>query len=98
MVGVVLGGGGAAGVCHVGVLKVLEEYGIPVDCVAGTSMGSIVAGLYATGLSARELEQIVYQFRWDEILAEPATPSTSVHVSPSLGPESLWYVSPVVAR
>ncbi len=70
-IGVVLGGGGAAGVCHVGVLKVLEEYGIPVDCIAGTSMGSIVAGLYATGLTANELEQIVYQFRWDEILAEP---------------------------
>ena len=75
-VGVVLGGGGAAGVCHVGVLQVLEEYGIPVDCIAGTSMGSIVAGLYATGLTAQELEQIVYQFRWNEILVEPPAHGT----------------------
>jgi len=71
-IGVVLGGGGAAGVCHVGVLRVLEEYGIPVDCIAGTSMGSIVGSLYATGRSAHELEQIVYTFPWDQVLAEPA--------------------------
>lgn len=69
-IGVVFGGGGAAGVCHVGVLKVLEEHGIPVDCIAGTSMGSIVAGLYATGMPASELEQIVYAFQWDKVLSE----------------------------
>ena len=46
-VGVVLGGGGAKGVAHIGVLKVLEEAGIPIDYVAGTSMGAIVGGLYA---------------------------------------------------
>ena len=48
-VGVVLGGGGAKGVAHIGVLKVLEEAGIPIDYVAGTSMGAIVGGLYASG-------------------------------------------------
>ena len=69
-VGVVFGGGGAGGVCHVGVLKVLEEYGIPVDCISGTSMGSIVAGLYATGMSASELEKIVNEFHWNEVLNE----------------------------
>ena len=48
-VGVVLSGGGAKGMAHIGVLKVLEKAGIPVDIVTGTSMGSIVGGLYAIG-------------------------------------------------
>ena len=48
-VGVVLGGGGARGASHIGVLKYLEEIGVPVDYVAGTSMGSIIGGLYALG-------------------------------------------------
>ena len=58
-VAVVLGGGGAKGVAHIGVLKVLEEAGIPIDCIAGTSMGAIVGGLYAIGYSAEEIEQMV---------------------------------------
>ena len=49
-VGVVLSGGGAKGVAHIGVLKVLEKAGIPVDVIVGTSMGSIVGGLYALSL------------------------------------------------
>ncbi|MBU3737172.1 MAG: serine protease, partial [Methylobacterium sp.] len=53
-IGLVLAGGGAKGAAHVGVLKVLEEMHIPVDYVAGTSMGSIVGGLYASGLSPQE--------------------------------------------
>ena len=48
-VGVVLGGGGAKGASHIGVLKYIEEMGIPVDYVAGTSMGSIIGGFYARG-------------------------------------------------
>ncbi len=48
-VGVVLGGGGARGASHIGVLKYIEELGIPVDFVAGTSMGSIIGGFYALG-------------------------------------------------
>ena len=48
-VGIVLSGGGAKGVAHIGVLKVLEEAGIPIDYIAGTSMGAIVGGLYAEG-------------------------------------------------
>ena len=50
-VGVVLGGGGAKGAAHIGVLKYIEEMGIPVDYVAGTSMGSIIGGFYALGYS-----------------------------------------------
>jgi NTE family protein len=52
-VGLVLGGGGARGAAHIGVLEVLERLRVPVDCVAGTSMGGLVAGAYAAGLSPR---------------------------------------------
>lgn len=58
-VGLVLGGGGAKGVSHIGVLKVLEEAGIPIDYIAGTSMGAIVGGLYAIGYSATEIDSMV---------------------------------------
>jgi NTE family protein len=54
----VLSGGGARGAAHVGVLKVLEEYRVPVHCIAGTSMGSLVGAAYATGTSVAEMEQI----------------------------------------
>ncbi len=55
-VGLALGGGGARGFAHVGVLKVLEAEGIPIDVIAGTSMGGLIGSLYASGMSARELE------------------------------------------
>jgi NTE family protein len=58
-VGLVLAGGGAKGIAHIGVIKVLEELRVPVDVVVGTSMGSIVAGAYATGLSGAEMERRV---------------------------------------
>ena len=58
-VGVVLSGGGAKGVAHIGVLQVLEKAGIPVDVIVGTSMGSIVGGLYAIGYSADQLDSLV---------------------------------------
>ena len=56
-VGVVLSGGGARGAAHIGVLQVLEELRIPIDYVGGTSMGSIVGGLYASGLTPDEIEE-----------------------------------------
>ena len=58
-VGLVLAGGGAKGGAHVGVLKVLEEMHIPIDCIAGTSMGALVGGGYASGIPAAELEKFV---------------------------------------
>lgn len=67
-VGVVLSGGGAKGLAHIGVLQVLEEYGIEVDYVAGTSMGAIIGGLYASGYSARELDSIVQKNNLREII------------------------------
>jgi NTE family protein len=62
----VLSGGGARGIAHVGVLKVLEELKVPIDCIAGTSMGAVVGGLYASGLTADEIEKIVRSLDWAE--------------------------------
>ena len=69
-VGVVLSGGGAKGYAHVGVLKVLEEAGIRVDYIAGTSMGSIIGGLYASGYNAHELDSIVKKHNFDELIKD----------------------------
>jgi NTE family protein len=67
-IGLVLSGGGARGAAHVGVLKVLEELHIPVDYIAGTSMGSAVGGLYATGIPAQEMDVIFRKFDWEAAL------------------------------
>lgn len=67
-VGLVLGGGGARGSAHVGVLKVLERMQIPIDCIAGNSMGAIVGGLYASGLSPEEIEREMVSMDWDDVL------------------------------
>ena len=58
-VGVVLSGGGSRGVAHIGVLKALEEHGIPIDYIAGTSMGAIIGGMYASGFSPDSIQAIV---------------------------------------
>lgn len=65
-IGLVLSGGGARGAAHVGVLKVLEQLRIPIDAVAGTSMGAVVGGLYASGLSAHEIEGIMTSLNWQD--------------------------------
>ena len=67
-VGVVLGGGGAKGASHIGVLKYIEEMGIPVDYIAGTSMGSILGGFYAMGYSPDELTQLISGINWSEYI------------------------------
>jgi NTE family protein len=58
-VGLVLSGGGAKGLAHIGVIKALEEHNIPIDYITGTSMGAIIGGMYASGYSPQEIEQIV---------------------------------------
>ena len=68
-IGLVLGGGGAKGAAHIGVLKVMEEQKIPVDYIAGTSMGAIVAALYASGLSAGELEKVITAIDWKDVFS-----------------------------
>jgi NTE family protein len=66
----VLSGGGARGAAHVGVLKVLEEYRVPIDCIAGTSMGALVGAAYATGTSVAEMEKLVQELSTDALFKE----------------------------
>ena len=68
-VGLVLGGGGARGLAHVGVLKVLEQQRVPIDCIAGTSMGALVGGVFATGMPVAEMERRVREADWDEFFS-----------------------------
>lgn len=69
-VAVVLSGGGAKGVAHVRALKVIEEAGIPIDMIVGTSMGSLVGGLYASGYTTHQLDSIVSSMDWMDILMD----------------------------
>jgi len=65
-VGLVLSGGGARGAAHIGVLKILDDLHVPIDAIAGTSMGAVVGGLYASGFSAREIETIMTSVNWQD--------------------------------
>ena len=69
-VGLVLSGGGAKGMAHVGALKVIEEFGIPIDYIAGTSMGSIVGGMYALGYTSVQLENYMKETDWEGLLID----------------------------
>ncbi len=69
-VGLVLSGGGAKGIAHIGVLKVLEEEGIYVDMVGGTSMGGLIGGFYASGYSPEQLRNISNNMPWDKLLSD----------------------------
>ncbi len=69
-VALVLSGGGARGASHVGVLQVLEREGIPIDCIAGTSFGALVGGLYAIGYSTNEIQRILSAQDWNSILSD----------------------------
>ena len=62
----VLSGGGARGMAHIGVLKVLEELKVPIDCIAGTSMGAVVGGLYASGMTAAQIDATMRSVDWQE--------------------------------
>ncbi len=75
-VGLALGGGGARGVAHIGVLQALEELNIPVDYIAGTSMGAVVGGLYASGMSPGEIEEHFREADWRYLLSN-ASPRES---------------------
>ena len=68
-IGLVLSGGGARGLAHIGVLKVLEDLQVPIDVIAGTSMGAIVGGLYASGMRAAELESALLDVQWSEVFS-----------------------------
>ena len=89
----VLSGGGARGAAHVGVIKVLEQYRIPIDCIAGTSMGSLVGAAYATGMSVPEMEDILRQINTPLLMGDkPPRQERSMRrkrddVLPLIGPE-----------
>ena len=87
-VGLVLSGGGARGMAHIGVIKVLEEIGIPIDVVTGTSMGSIVGSMYAMGYSPQVIESLMLQQNWDMVMNDAATPF-EVPLSQRMGVENM---------
>ena len=69
-VGLVFSGGGAKGMAHIGVLKVIEEAGIPIDYVVGTSIGSIIGGIYALGYTASDMDSIVRSQDWNTLIRD----------------------------
>ena len=69
-IGLVLGGGGARGAAHIGVLEVLEKLRVPVDCVAGTSMGALVAGVYASGMSPATMRSRLAAADWNDLFQD----------------------------
>ncbi|TWI50474.1 NTE family protein [Pseudomonas duriflava] len=69
-VGLVLSGGAARGLAHIGVLKGLEEQGVHIDAIAGTSMGAVIGGLYAAGYKADEIERIALDMDWQQVLSD----------------------------
>jgi NTE family protein len=71
-IGLVLGGGGARGAAHIGVLKELERMRVPIDAIAGTSMGAIVGGLYASGVSPDELQRVMESLDWSDAFQDTA--------------------------
>jgi NTE family protein len=68
--GLVLSGGAARGLAHIGVLKALEEQRVQVDAIAGTSMGAVIGGLYAAGYSVDELEKLALELDWQQVLSD----------------------------
>ncbi|HRG01612.1 MAG TPA: patatin-like phospholipase family protein [Bacteroidia bacterium] len=79
-VGVVMSGGGASGIAHIGVLKALEENHIPVSCIAGTSIGSIIGGLYASGYSPIEIEKMVKDHTFSNLTKGEMSPKFGYYV------------------
>ncbi|HXQ64055.1 MAG TPA: patatin-like phospholipase family protein [Steroidobacteraceae bacterium] len=76
----VLSGGGARGIAHIGVLKVLEQQRVPIDCVVGTSAGAVIGGAYASGASPEEIERAIRGADWDDLLTDqPARFNRSVY-------------------
>ena len=69
-IGIALSGGGARGLAQIGVLKVFERHGLPIDGIVGTSMGAIIGGLFAVGYSAMEIDSLAHQIQWGEIIQD----------------------------
>ncbi|MGE5108436.1 MAG: patatin-like phospholipase family protein [Sphingobacteriales bacterium] len=72
-IGIALSGGGAKGLAHIGILKAIDSAGLKVDYITGTSMGSVIGGLYAIGYSADSIEKIIRSINWDLLLSNQAS-------------------------
>ena len=72
-IGLVLSGGGAKGLAHIGILKAIDSAGLKIDYITGTSMGSILGGLYAIGYSADSIEKIARRIDWDLLLSNQSS-------------------------
>ena len=92
-IGLVLSGGGAKGFAHIGVLKVLEQAGVKIDYIGGTSMGAVVGGLYATGYSATQIDSIFRTINFDNLLKD-FTPRTSKNFYEKRNDELYAFVLP----
>ncbi|MDR2038293.1 MAG: patatin-like phospholipase family protein [Bacteroidales bacterium] len=96
-VGLILSGGGAKGIAHVGVLKVIEETGLPIDYIGGTSMGSIVGGLYSIGYSANQLEKYILEKDWNALLTDKI-PRRNVVIYEKGERKRYWLHFPITGR
>jgi len=79
-IGIALSGGGARGFAHIGVLEIIDEVGLNIDFISGTSMGSIVGGLYAAGYSGKEIEKIMTSMDWKKLLTDKI-PRNELYIS-----------------
>jgi NTE family protein len=89
-VGLVLAGGGALGISHIGVLRVLEELRVPVDCIAGTSIGALVGGSYAVGQDPATLERVTLGADWDDIFVDEAARANKAFYRKELEKRGYW--------
>lgn len=83
-IGLVLGGGGARGAAHIGVLEALEKLRVPIDCVAGTSMGALVAGVYASGMSPAVMREQLAKADWNDMFLDNPEYSETSHRNKSM--------------
>ncbi|MBK8015626.1 MAG: patatin-like phospholipase family protein [Betaproteobacteria bacterium] len=97
-IGLVLSGGGALGLAHVGVLRVIEELRIPVDCIAGTSMGAIVGAAYASGMTPEEMERRLRETQWDRVFRDAPARSEQSLLHKQLDSVGLWSLELGVSR
>jgi NTE family protein len=97
-IGLVLSGGGALGLAHVGVLRVLEQMRIPVDYIAGTSMGSIVGAAYASGMTPDEMERRLREIDWERVFRDAPPRSEQSVLRKQLDAAGLWGLEFGVSR
>src|SRR5207344_1944165 len=77
-IGVAFGGGSARGIAHVGVIRWLEEHRIPIDLAAGTSMGGLIGGAFATGMHAADLDRMLASIDWDDMFGSSTFPFRNI--------------------